>query len=373
MIKYGIIGIGNCGGQIVNLAAKEMKIDGIAINTSDQDLSEVHSETVKSYLIGDKKGAGQNRLEAKKFLKSSIKEITESDDFKGFVSKLELIYIVSSTGGGTGSGISPLLYHLVSQMTSAPVVLVGVLPTIGEDRGVQMNSATYLNELYNVLSGARYMLYDNNKATNLASTKMMSTINEAVVHDMKVLSGFYNRSTKYASIDDKDMITIITPPGRIVVSSLDSVKEKDLDEAGIEERLVQDLKTNYHCELDRDKICMNTGIITNLSQKLNDSLNMNIPKVYEFTGEPKGTGFKHIAIEEEDSATNYVYFVGSGMSPVNDRIQKIADRIDELDAAEKSLPPASALSKIKMDQEESPVSTKKEAIDVSESFDLFGV
>ena len=97
MIKYGIIGIGNCGGQIVNLASKEMKIDGIAINTSDQDLSEVAADTVKTYLIGDKKGAGQSRTRAKKYLKSDIREITESEDFTKFISGLELIYVVSST------------------------------------------------------------------------------------------------------------------------------------------------------------------------------------------------------------------------------------------------------------------------------------
>ena len=373
MINYGIIGAGNCGGQIVNLAAETMKVDGIAINTSDQDLSEVKSETVKTYLIGDKKGAGQNRLTAKKSLKNDIREITESDDFKKFVSGLELIYIVSSTGGGTGSGISPILYHLISQMTKAPIILVGILPTLGEDRGVQMNTASYLDEIYNKIPDTRYMIYDNNKAANKSSVEMLKTINEAVVHDMKVLSGYFNQATPYSSIDDKDMLSIIKPAGRIVVASVDSIKEKDLDEMGIEERLVDDLKRSYHCELDRDKICMNTGLITNLSQKLNDSLDMNISMIHEFTGEPKGTGFKHIGITTDDSEPNYTYFIGSGLSPVNDRIKKLADRISELNDMQKDLPEASALNNIQLDTPVDDDEGVNNKVDVNESFSLFGL
>ena len=372
MIKYGIIGIGNCGGQIVNLASKEMKIDGIAINTSDQDLSEVAADTVKTYLIGDKKGAGQSRTRAKKYLKSDIREITESEDFTKFISGLELIYVVSSTGGGTGSGIAPLLYHMISQLVSVPVILIGVLPTIGEDKGVQENTAKYLKELYEVLDGAQYMLFDNNKGVNLSSTSMMSTINESIVHDIRVLSGFYNHSTKYASIDDRDMITMLSTPGRIVVGSIDEIKEKDLDTSCIEDRIIEDLKKNYHCELDRDKICMNTGIITNLSHKLNDSLNMNIPMIHEFTGEPKGTGFKHIGIAEDDSEPNYVYFIASGLSPVNDRIEKVAQRIHELNEARKDLPKASALDAIEFDDEEEE-EKKPGQVNVAEAFKMFGV
>ena len=370
MINYGIIGAGNCGGQIVNLAANLMKVDGIAINTSDQDLSEVKSETVKSYLIGDKKGAGQNRLTAKKSLKAAIREITESEEFKKFVSSLELIYIVSSTGGGTGSGISPILYHMISQMTTAPVILVGILPTLGEDRGVQMNTANYLDEIYNKISNTRYMLYDNNKALNKSSVDMLKTINEAVVHDMKVISCFYNQSTPYSSIDDQDMMSIINPAGRIVVASVDSIKEKDLDEKGMEERLIDDLKKSYQCELDRDKICMNTGLITNLSPKLNDSLDMNIPAVHEFIGEPKGTGFKHIGITDDDSEPNYTYLIGTGLSPVNDRIKKIGDRIEELNEKQKELPAASALNSIQLDAAVDTDKEVKATVDVNDSFGL---
>ena len=147
MIKYGIIGIGNCGGQIVNLASKEMKIDGIAINTSDQDLSEVVSDTVKTYLIGDKKGAGQSRTRAKKYLKSDIREITESEDFTKFISGLELIYVVSSMGvTGVRSEIKTDIESIVSsvkEVTDTPTAV-----------GFGINTAEQVHKYSSIADGA---------------------------------------------------------------------------------------------------------------------------------------------------------------------------------------------------------------------------
>lgn len=373
MLKVGVIGVGNCGGQIAAKVAAELKFDAVVINTSDQDLEKVKGDNVKIFPLGDKKGAGQDRSTAKLALKDAIQVVIEDLEFKTFISSQEKIFIIGSTGGGTGSGIGPLLYHLVNQMTTAQVTIVGILPTLGEDRGIQVNTLNYLNEIYNTMTDTRYMLFDNNKYSNLSSVKMMEGINSDVVESIRILSGYYASITSYASIDEKDMLTLTSPAGRIVTASAMDVTEKDLDTTTIEDMIIHDLKTNSHCEIDRDGAVANTGIITNLSSKINDTFDMNIPKISEFIGEATGTGFKHIGINNESSLPNNIIFIASGLSPINDRIEKINARIKELDEKASKRATASALENSKLDSNMEKESKTLGSVDVSAAFEQFGV
>lgn len=372
MLKVGVIGVGNCGGQIAAKTAELMLIDAIALNTSDQDLEKLNGKKgVITMSLGDKKGAGQNRSAAKEALKSAVQQVLEDKEFKTFIQTKEVLFIVSSTGGGTGSGISPLLYFLISQMTDAIIILVGVLPTLGEDRGIQVNELNYLNELYNTLDDVRYMLYDNNRLASLPATEMMEQINTQVANDIQILSGYYNTATEYASIDDEDGKKLLSPTGMITVASARDITEKDLDTTSIEEMLVQDLKTNSHCELDRDGVVEYTGIILNLSERINRTVNMNTPVIYDFVGEPRKTGFKHIHVNDDEGIPNNAFFIASGLSPVNDRIRKTNERINEIDAKAKDLGKADALKESKLEVDEAPKA--RPALDIAAAFERFGV
>ena len=64
MIEVGVIGIGNCGNQVAKLAKEELSCDVLALNSSKNDLETI-PETIPSILVGDERGAGKNRSEAK--------------------------------------------------------------------------------------------------------------------------------------------------------------------------------------------------------------------------------------------------------------------------------------------------------------------
>lgn len=373
MLRSGIIGAGNCGNQVAAKACQQLSIDGVALNTSDQDLEKVRGvDHLISFSLGDKKGAGQSRDDAKAALKTEVQRVLEDKDFKSFVTTQDVIYIVSSTGGGTGSGISPLLAHLVRQMTDNPVVLVGVLPTLEEDRGIQVNTLNYLNELYTVLQEPTYMLYDNNRLINKGSVNMLTEINASIVRDICILSGYHNIATEYASIDDKDMRRIISASGMITIGSALDINEKDLDNESIEEMIVQDVKTNTHCELDYDGAVTFTGVVAKLAPRINDQFNMNIPTIRKFIGEPTITGYKHIAINTEPAIPNDVFFIASGLSPINDRIRKINERVAEIDAAKRNSTGAIALEDSVLDSGMTTERKASGAPDIATSFKMFG-
>lgn len=340
MLNVGIIGCGNAGNQVCAYCAKKYPdIPVIAINCSENDMNTLPTG-VEKILIGDGKGAGKNRDEAKNFLQDSIMEFVSDPEIKGTLSNLDIVFIVSSTGGGTGSGISILLTNIitaVSQTYEKPVfpISVGILPTLNEALSTQANTLSYLTELYELSESPTYMLYDNEKFSKMSTVETLTRVNERVVEDINVLRCFYNHPTTFNSIDERDAMTLITTPGRLVVGSLYDVKEKDCDDdETLEDKLITELKKNAHTEMQFDSIVNRTGVIANLSEAMLSRFDTHVPKVQKLIGAPIEE-FEHISINTERKLPNNVFFIATGLTPVNDRIAKIKDRIDEINEAQK--------------------------------------
>ena len=118
MKEVGIIGIGNAGNQVAALASKELSIDVIAINSSPRDL-ETLPDNITRFLITtkeDSQGSGKDRSLAKEYLKKSVTKLIEKEDFVSFIQKLDEVFVVSSTGGGTGSGTAPIFTSILTDV-----------------------------------------------------------------------------------------------------------------------------------------------------------------------------------------------------------------------------------------------------------------
>ena len=335
MLSVGVIGIGNAGSQIATLAHSE-GIDAIAINSSERDLSTIPDEIIKIEL-GDLRGAGKNRTAAKEFLEKAIAEVVGRKDVTDFLMKQDIVFITSSTGGGTGSGIAPLMYEIITSMNpDIYVILVGVLPSLDEAYTTQVNTIDYMGDTFDSISKTpTYMFYDNNKLRNEPTYRMMNDINRSIVNDMLVIQGRYCYTTKYSSIDEKDMAMIVSTPGRIVVTSYEGIKEKDLDNASIDETLERHLKEGTHVELQTDRVIKRIGVIANLEEGLANKFDDKLKGLQEFVGSPVEE-FSNIAINTEKAVPNTVYFIGAGLNPPTDRIEKINERIAELDELQKA-------------------------------------
>ena len=349
MLQVGVVGIGNAGSQVAVLAAQN-NIKSVVINSSENDLA-VIPESVHKFLVGDSRGAGKNRDAAKGFLKSSITSILNKEDFMEFMDGNDVTFVVSSTGGGTGSGIAPIMTEILSQaFPDTFVILVGILPTLNEAYSTQVNTVAFVKELYEKINKPTYMLYDNEKMSSEPSHIMMESINQSIIEDILVLVGKYNYATKYSSIDEKDMSMIISTPGRLVVSRLVNFKEKDLDQSGIDSRVEDILKSNTHAELQRDKVIKRSGVIANLNESIASKFDDHMTTLQKFVGVPVEE-FTHISINVEKALPNNVFFIGSGLSPVFDRLTKINERIDEIDALQNDSENISdALSSVDMDK-----------------------
>lgn len=338
MLNVGVIGCGNCGNQIAQLAKKEADTDVFCINTSENDLSTI-PEGIPKKCIGDAEGSGKDRTQAREFLKHSIAEITSDEDFKTFLAGKDVILVASSTGGGSGSGMSLVLTKIILQACLNPdgtqkiVIPLGVIPRLDEGKSTQANTMEYIYELYNVLQKPTYMLYDNNTYAKESAHIVLERVNKDIVQAIKVMQCRFNNTTPYDSIDEKDMKQLLRTPGLISITSLMGIKEKDLDNETIEDLLITEMKNSSCVEFQRDGKVSRTGLITNLSVKLNDIFDSHIQKVRKFVGEPIEE-FLHIAVNEDKSMSNNVFLILTGLSKIVDRVDKIKERIEEIDAVQ---------------------------------------
>lgn len=383
MLNVGVIGVGNCGNQVAKLAYTEANCDVFAINTSENDLATI-PENIPKKCIGDLQGSGKNRAAAKAFLKEGVMELTHDEQFARFMSNKEVVLIVSSMGGGSGSGIAPILSSIVRSAYKTEdgseliTILVGVLPKLTEGYSTQVNSLDYANELYNVLEEPTYMIFDNNNYAKETSYRVLELVNQEIVDCIKVMQCRYNIPTPYDSIDEKDMKIVLSTPGRISAAMLFDLKEKDVDEMDIEDLLIERLKKSAHTELQRDGIIVRTGLITNLSPRLNAKFDTNLRKVQQFIGEP-AEEFVHVAVNSEKAAPNNVMLILAGLSPITDRLDKIKDRIDEIERKSDSLEASdTALSADDIEKMNSRRNYRKPAakdaeVNLKSIFDKFGV
>ena len=383
MLNVGVIGLGNTGNQIASLAYEQLKIPVMAVNSSEKDLETINNNIPKKLITdadGESKGAGKNRQLAKKYLKDSIMTFLSSEDVQEFVGNLDVLFIVSSTGGGTGSGTSLIMSSVIASMfVDVHVITVGVLPVMNEALSAHVNTLEYLNELYGTLENQTYMLYDNDKYSSMPSYKMMNLVNEEIVKDIDVLRCTYNYTTKYDSIDEEDMRRLISFPGRILIARLEDIKERDLDRDTIEDLLIKKIKSNAHTEIQRDQKVIATGIIANLSEAVFSEFDNHIEKVREFIGDPDHD-FNHLYVNEDRKMHNNVFLIIGGLSVINDRISKISDRIEEIEEKQKIREEENSLNELGVNELSKKVSSKDKSkktnannVDIANIFSKFGI
>lgn len=373
MLSVGIIGIGNAGSQVAELATKN-QIDAVVINSSENDLSTISNNIIK-FPLGDLRGAGKNRTEAKKFLKDAIKKILNEENFIEFMDDKDVIFVISSTGGGTGSGISPILTQILKKsFPESYIIMIGILPTIDEAYSTQINTIDYLQELYKKVEDPTYMLYDNDKFKSLPSHLMMTEVNRRIVDDIIILRGTYNYTTKYSSIDEKDMSMILSTTGRIVVASYLNIKEKNIDSVSIDKQIEYLLKDGAHAELQLDRVIKRSGVIANISESMAKSFDDHLTELQEFIGAPVEE-FSHVSINEEKNMPNNIFFIGAGLSPINDRIEKINERITEIESLQDNKDESDDVFTVDVDAANNKRDYKKakisDTINVSSIFDDF--
>ena len=342
MLKIAVLGIGNAGGQVANVASSH-GFNTFCINSSEKDL-DIINEDIPVFLLGNSEGAGKDRRVAKTFVKQFYKDLLKTEAFDSFMNNTDIVFIVSSTGGGTGSGMSIILADILSKVYINKVFInVGILPTLDDSIGAQRNTLEYMQEINHL--GKGYMLYDNNKYKHLTPSTYMNNINREIVEALCYLRGDYSFKTKYGMIDDADMFKLLTVAGMINVSYYEGFLEKDMDDhVMLDTYITKVMKNNGTCQLDKDRIIKRMGIIVNLSEDLSRYYSSAMEDFKANVGEPLEV-FEHYYLKDDDTQ-NRLAVILSGLSVPDDRIQIVIQRIKEVEDALKKTKQSSLLDSL---------------------------
>ena len=330
MLKIAVLGIGNAGNQVANLS-KANNIDTFCVNTSERDLDTI-DQGIPVFLFGNSEGAGKDRTVAKNYVKSQYSALLNNEIFDSFITDKDIVFIVSSTGGGTGSGVSIILADILSRVYQNKVFInIGILPMLSESIGAQRNTLEFFKELKNL--NKSYMLYDNNKYKNLSVNECMKKVNSEIIDMMKYIRGDYSYQSSYGMIDDADMYKILTVPGMINVSAFENFMEKDMeDNVALDAYMTKIIRTNATCTLDTDRIIKRMGVITNISKGLTKYYDASFKAFKENIGEPVEI-FEHYFVSTENEIPNRYCVILSGLSIPDDRINVTLQRIKEVEEA----------------------------------------
>lgn len=345
MLKIAIIGIGNAGNQVANLGINE-DIPAFCINTSEKDLGCVNPD-IPCFLLGNVSGVGKDRTLAKNLVKSNYKALIGSSSFDEFISPQDVIFVVNSTGGGTGSGVSIIMTDILSRVYPNKLFInVGILPDLGESIGAQRNTLEYLQELKKM--DKPFVLYDNYKYKADTAPVMMNKINNEIIDMILHIKGSYSYMSQFGMIDDADMMKLLTVPGMINVSVAKKFMEKDLEEGmTIDSFIVKAMKTNGTCIMDKDRIIKRMGVIINLNKGLTQYYDSNMSQFKSQVGEPIEIFEHYFVYGDDEDYENRIAVILSGLSIPDDRIQLIVQRIQEVEEALRKKKEQSLLDNIK--------------------------
>ncbi|MFA5086833.1 MAG: cell division protein FtsZ [Candidatus Paceibacterota bacterium] len=175
-IKIRIVGIGGGGGNIVAELSKKLKdfsiqkIDFIAANTDNQALHSLN-KNIKKFSFGQKmtRGLGTGR-------DVELGERAAREDFEKikslFAEDRDLYIIISSLGGGTGTGSSPIFTKACSDF-GLPVLGIFTMPFVFEGKKKMDDAQKALERMKENLNA--FMILPNEKIFGLTKEEISFT------------------------------------------------------------------------------------------------------------------------------------------------------------------------------------------------------
>ncbi len=213
-IRIRIVGIGGGGSNIVSELSKKLKdfssqkIDFLAVNTDNQALNSL-TKNIKTFSFGQKltRGLGTGR-------DVELGERAAREDYEKIKNLLsedrDLYVVISSLGGGTGTGSSPIFSKAINDL-GIPVLGIFTMPFVFEGKKKMDDSLKALEKMKEYFNA--YMILPNEKIFGLVKeeisfTDSLNLLNSQLANSLDgLLRAIY--SPGLINIDWADIKTIL--------------------------------------------------------------------------------------------------------------------------------------------------------------------
>lgn len=227
-MTIAFIGIGGAGGNLADLAS-EKGFHSAAINFSQGDLNSLENVKYKLKLIGSD-GAGHDRNLAIELMSQHYDMILNfiKDHFNN--ESNQIIFVTFSCGGGTGSGVAPILLDLLSAtMPDKTFVAMPILPDKNESLTAQINTLQVFEELSGLdictLPIDNQQVKEVYKATSKQDLYQIS--NELAIQLISNLISYTEQHSQHGTFDKRDLNNSLKTKGIATIAEIDLMEIKE--------------------------------------------------------------------------------------------------------------------------------------------------
>ena len=319
-MKVYVIGLGGAGNKAIISAIKSgviTKQNCMLLNTTLADI-EAGFEDISFKFGSSRGGCGKERNKAKGYMieglrgeLSNLKLVGEDD--------IELVLLVSSTEGGTGSGSTMILAKYINQVIGKPVQIFAFAGFEEDGRGLK-NTVEFFQESDENLS---IQCTSNSKfldgGTNKIEAEKASNID--FVNRLRVITG-YDMVESDQNIDATDLFKVSTQPGYTICNRIPlTPKVKNVDQYNKIIKEFLDTETS----LDTNKTVKRLAIIFNISESTTD----NVDFYYNIFKDKFGMPFEVFTHVQHTNNGEYVDFIASGLDLPLDEVKDVYNKYKE--------------------------------------------
>jgi len=209
-----VLGVGGAGGNAVN-HMYNMGIEGVNLAVCNTDVQDLDKSPVKRKIcLGDGLGAGNDAAVGEEKAKLSIDEVRHCFEACG----TKMLFIAAGMGAGTGTGASPVIAELASEMGILTVAIVTMPPhNDGPERTNQAREGVerlrkHVDSLIVLSNDAINKLYGN-----LPLTGAFDKANDVVAFAAKGIAEIVTRKTNIVNNDFSDVCKVMRNGGCAVM------------------------------------------------------------------------------------------------------------------------------------------------------------
>lgn len=234
--SVGFIAIGQAGGNIGKIFERK-GYSVFYINTSQEDLDTLKDTKFKYHIKGGE-GCNKNRNKSKEILQQDFENIVTS--IKSKITE-QIIYLIFSSGGGTGSGAAPLLIDILSQtLEDKTIGAITILPAENESLKAHINAYECFQELEEVENIASTFVLDNNK-------KDMLALNNNFVELFDSMLEIPRYKDIRGNIDTSEIKEMLRTRGSFVICKINKTNGSSI-------KLLESLKNSIFAPLENDNV-----------------------------------------------------------------------------------------------------------------------
>lgn len=327
-LKSCVIGVGFAGSFNAQKVYENLSIPAFIINSSVKDLSDgVINHDIPSFIIGkDGRGAGNDRQKSKEMFKSNGRSLLNNTEaFIHMVNDSDIVFIIFSTAGGTGSGTGPELTKFMRKMNPQKIIIPIVIAPKSSDSSLsQYNNLECINELDAL--GGQYCIGDLDHFLNESDDVAYTKISEWVVETVQKLSGMEMSLSDSGMMDENDLSNVIGEKGYMVQYTV-TINSKNTETKDIQDMLLARIANSPAMMIQKDRHVVWGGLVVNIPSEIDDPIRTgNLSKIFQVVGEPKHV-YKNYLVSKSTKGT--VTLILSGMSLPYNRLSESTSKVKE--------------------------------------------